>query len=98
MVHMAGEITKVITFPRSPNGNAAQVHKWVGKIAIFELITGSRMQGKILAVTEEWIDTDNVAVKVAAIVGAKWVNEEEARIIRGGPLGSYDPRQLNQRR
>lgn len=71
----------------------ANPSKWVGRIVIFELTTGTRIQGKIIAVSEDWIDTDNGAVKVEHIVHAKWVGAEEAAIIRGGPLGQYE-RQL----
>ena len=91
---MAGEIIKVIPFPKNSGGNGEQKNnnpgKWVGRIAIFELSTGSRVQGKILAMDGEWLDTDNGAIRVSDIVHAKWVSEEEERIIRGGPLGSYN--------
>ena len=80
---MPNVLTKIIPLPNNPNSN-----KWIGRIAIFELTTGSRVQGKILALNEDWIDTDNGAIKVEHIVHAKWVSEEEAQIIRGGPLGS----------
>jgi hypothetical protein len=63
-------------------------NKWIGRIAIFELSTGRSVQGKILALNDDWIDTDSGAIRVAHIVHAKWVSEEEASIIRGGPLGS----------
>ncbi len=56
--------------------------RWIGRIAIFELITGTRVQGKILGLSDEWIDTDNGAVKVDNVVYARWVSAEEARIIR----------------
>jgi len=70
-------------------------HPWIGRIAIFELSTGTRIQGKILAINDPWIDTDSGAVNAEHIIHAKWVSEEEARIIRGGPLTPYDcPRQL----
>jgi hypothetical protein len=90
---MAGEITKVIPFPHS---QVQAKHKWIGKIVIFEMTTGSRIQGKIIGVSEDWIDTDNGAVKVDKIVSAKWVSEDEALIIRGGPLNTYDPYQLRK--
>jgi len=80
---MPNALAKIIPLPNNPNSN-----KWIGRIAIFELSTGSRVQGKILALNENWIDTDNGAIKVEHIVHAKWVSEEEAQIIRGGPLGS----------
>jgi hypothetical protein len=54
----------------------------VGKIAVFQLTTGFRVQGKILAVTDEWIDTDNGAVKIEYIIHARWVSAEEAAISR----------------
>lgn len=56
--------------------------RWIGRIAIFELTTGTRVQGKILGMSDEWIDTDNGAVKVDNVVHARWVSAEEARIIR----------------
>lgn len=68
-----------------------QSKKWIGRIAIFEMITGSRIQGKIIAISPDWIDTDNGAIRVEHIVHAKWVGEEEAQIIRGGPIGPYNP-------
>ena len=80
---MPNALAKIIPIPGNPSPN-----KWIGRIAIFELSTGSRVQGKILALNENWIDTDNGAIKVEHIVHAKWVSEEEASIIRGGPLGS----------
>lgn len=58
------------------------VQHWVGRIAIFELSTGTRIQGKILAINDMWIDTDNGGVRVDAVVHAKWVSAEEAAIIR----------------
>lgn len=75
-------LAKVVSIG-GPNPN-----KWIGRIAIFELSTGSRIQGKILAVNEDWIDTDNGTIRISSIVHAKWVSNEEADIIRGGPLGS----------
>ena len=66
-------------------------HQWVGRIITIELSTGTRLQGKILNVTEDWIDTDNGGFKPANVVMAKWISQEEAQIIRGGPLGSYNP-------
>ena len=56
--------------------------RWIGRIAIFELSTGTRVQGKIMGMSDEWIDTDNGAVRVDNVVYAKWVGEEEARLIR----------------
>lgn len=56
--------------------------KWIGRIAIFELTTGTRVQGQIVGMSDEWIDTDNGAVRVDNVVYAKWVGEEEARLIR----------------
>ena len=56
--------------------------RWIGRIAIFELTTGTRVQGKITGMSDEWIDTDNGAVKVDNVVHARWVSAEEARIIR----------------
>ena len=72
-------------FPQS-EGNTPSPNRWIGRIAIFELVTKTRIQGKILAVSEDWIDTDNGAVRVEYIVSAKWVSQEEAEIIRGGPI------------
>jgi hypothetical protein len=56
--------------------------RWVGRIAIFELSTGTRVQGQILGMSDDWIDTDNGAVRVDNVVYAKWVSAEEASIIR----------------
>ncbi len=81
-----------------PQVEGAKPHPWIGRIAIFELSTGTRRQGRILAINDPWIDTDNGAINVNSIVHAKQVSTEEARIIRGGPIGplslpgpSYDP-------
>jgi len=76
--------------PRNEVGNSSQAQesgevdtkRWIGRIAIFELTTGTRVQGKILGMSDEWIDTDNGAVKVDNVVHARWVSAEEARIIR----------------
>jgi len=99
---MTKEIANIILFPKSdPNPDPGKhpkecstdnpnPSKWVGRIAIFELSTGSRVQGKILAMDGVWLDTDNGAIRINDIVHAKWVSEEEERIIRGGPLGSYN--------
>jgi hypothetical protein len=84
-------------FPQKKEGDeTSDTNKWIGRIAIFELITKSRVQGRILNVSPEWIDTDNGAVRVRYIVSAKWVSAEEAAIIRGGPLlsGTQTPRQI----
>lgn len=82
-------------FPGQKPGEHANPHKWIGRVAIFELITGSRLQGKIIGMSNEWIDTDNGAIRVAHIVSAKWVTPEEETIIRGGPLGYWDgPKQI----
>lgn len=96
---MTKEIVKVIPFSKSSSGNKGEqdTSKWIGRIAIFELSTGSRVQGKILAMNGEWLDTDTGAIRVNDIVHAKWVNEEEASIIRGGPLGTYNPYTLPRR-
>lgn len=67
--------------PQQPQAEV-NTKKWIGRIAIFELSTGTRVQGLILGMSDEWIDTDNGAVRVDNVVYAKWVGEEEARIIR----------------
>lgn len=90
---MSNKLARVI--PLS-NGVSSDQSKWIGRIAIFELITGTRVQGKILAYNDEWLDTDNGAIKIEHIVHAKWVGQEEASIIRGGPLGSYDPHRFER--
>jgi len=92
---MAREIVKLV--PPSKEANP-KFSRLIGRVAIFTMSTGDRLQGKILAANEDWIDTDNGAVKVANIILAKWVSQEEEQIIRGGPLGSYDPYQLPRRR
>lgn len=71
-------------------------NKWLGRLAAFELITGSRVSGRIVAVNETWIDLDNGTIKIEHIVHARWIGDEEAQITHGGPLGSYDPRQLRR--
>jgi hypothetical protein len=76
-------------FPQDAHGNRRRPQDWIGRIAIFELSTGTRVQGRILGVSDPWIDTDNGAVNANHIVHAKWVSDEEARIIRGGPLDSH---------
>lgn len=65
-----------------PKRGEFDVQSWVGRIAIFELTTGTRIQGKILAISDDWIDTDNGGVRVDNVVHAKWVSAEEASIIR----------------
>jgi len=69
--------------------DGADPRKWIGRIAVFEVITGSRIQGKIIAFNEQWIDTDGGTIRIEHIVCARWVGPEEEQIIRGGPLGSY---------
>ena len=66
-----------------------QSNKWVGRIILVQISTGLRIQGKILNVTSEWVDTDQGAFRVDNIVMAKWVSDEEAQITRGGPLGQF---------
>ena len=56
--------------------------RWIGRVAVFELSTGTRVQGRIVGLSDDWIDTDNGAVRVDNVVYARWVSEEEARIIR----------------
>jgi len=95
---MVKDIVKV--FPISPPTRTVEgvaPHKWIGRIITVELSTGRRVQGKILSLNDEWMDTDNGGFRVKDIVFAKWVGEEEAQIIRGGPLGSYNPNQLPRR-
>lgn len=93
---MASNLARL--FPQDASDNHGSPQAWIGRIAIFELSTGTRVQGKILGVSDPWIDTDNGAVNANHIVHARWVSDEEARIIRGGPLGplslsgpSFDP-------
>ena len=91
---MANNIVRLMP-PVENNASNPQRHPWVGRIAIFELSTGTRVQGRILAVSDEIIDTDNGAVWTKYIVSSKWVGQEEAAIIRGGPMQPWDPyRQL----
>lgn len=91
---MANNLVRLIP-PTHHEGNT-EPNKWIGRVAIFELITGSRVQGRILKLSENWIDTDNGTIRVEHIVHAKWVNPEEESIIRGGPLGTYDPYRLRR--
>jgi hypothetical protein len=99
---MPGEIVKLPNQGLPKNLGAVEgvsPHKWIGRIITVELSTGRRVQGKILSLNEQWMDTDNGGFRVSDIVFAKWVGQEEEQIIRGGPLGSsYDPYQLPRRR
>jgi len=95
---MAGNIVR-LPIQGFPNQTVEGVnpHKWVGRIITVELSTGRRVQGKILDLNETWMDTDNGGFRVADIVFAKWVSDEEAQIIRGGPLGSNNQYTLPRR-
>jgi hypothetical protein len=97
MVEERGIVKVIPLFPTRLTVEGVPPHKWVGRIITVELTTGLRIQGKILAITEAWIDTDNGAFKVEHVVSAKWVSDEEAQIIRGGPIGSYNPYTLPRR-
>ena len=61
-------------------------HPWVGRTGIFELITGTRVSGKVIAVYEEYFDTDNGSIRKEAVVYARWMGAEEIAIARGGPF------------
>lgn len=87
---MPNAIVKLLPLPNQ--GSNPPANKWIGRIVVFELSTGTRVSGKILAISEDWIDTDNGAIRVEHIVHAKWVSPEEASITRGGPLNSYNYR------
>jgi hypothetical protein len=88
---MAGNLVRIM--PRNEGGGEADPSKWIGRIAIFELVTGSRVQGRILAYSEKWIDTDNGAIQVIHIAYARWVGAEEASIIRANsPYGDPNRR------
>lgn len=67
---------------QTPPEGEVNTKRWIGRIAIFELSTGTRVQGRILGMSDEWIDTDNGAVRVDNVVYAKWVSAEEVAIIR----------------
>lgn len=72
-----------------PKGSTPDTHPWVGRIAVFRLRDGFQVSGEILAVGDEFIDTDNGAVRKEDISYARWVGAEEASIIRSKrPLGS----------
>jgi hypothetical protein len=93
---MAGELVRI--GPKPGDEGHANPKKWIGRIAIFEMVTGSRIQGKILALSDEWIDTDNGAVKVEHIVHARWVSPQEAQITRSlRPLSTWDPNRRFER-
>ena len=82
----------IVKFPNqslTPTVEGVQSNKWVGRIILVQLSTGLRIQGKILGVTNDWIDTDQGAFRADNIVMAKWVSDEEAQITRGGPLGQF---------
>lgn len=74
--------------PPGKEQGSTDPNQWRGRLACFELVTGTRVSGRILAVSDVWIDTDNGAIRVEHIVHARWVGEEEAKITRGGPLGN----------
>ena len=63
------------------------VHPWVGRTGVFELTTGTRVSGRVLAVHDEYFETDNGAIRKDAVVHARWMHAEEIAIARGGPLG-----------
>ena len=65
-----------------PTQGEVDTKRWIGRVAVFELSTGTRVQGRIVGMSDEWIDTDNGGIRVENVVYARWVNEEEARIIR----------------
>ncbi len=91
---MAGEIIRLNAMPRNEGGNdAPNPNRWVGRVAIFELVTGSRVQGRILRYNEDWIDTDNGTIQVRHIAYARWVEAEEESIIRANsPYGDPNRR------
>lgn len=94
---MSNNIVKVVPLPiKRLTIEGAPQHEWVGRIILVELSTRTRLQGKILNVTDEWIDTDQGGFRVSDVVMAKWVSDEEAQITRGGPLG-YNHNQLPRR-
>lgn len=69
-----------------PPNNSSEISmydRWVGKIVIFQLTTGLNIQGRILAVTDTWIDTDYGAVRIDHIIHARWVSDEQASFTRG---------------
>lgn len=87
---MSGNLIRLLPGKGEPSPN-----QWIGRIAIFEMITGSRIQGKIIALNDDWIDTDNGAIRVEHIVHARWVNQEEAEITRSKhPLNFSSPYRL----
>lgn len=91
---MAGEIIRLNAMPRNEGGNdAPNPSRWVGRVAIFELVTGSRVQGRILRYNDDWIDTDNGTIQVRHIAYARWVEAEEESIIRANsPYGDPNRR------
>ncbi|VVB55259.1 Uncharacterised protein [uncultured archaeon] len=89
---MAGELVRIGP-PPGQEGHA-DPGKWVGRIAIFEMVTGTRIQGKILAVSERVIDTDNGAIFVEHIVHARWVSPQEASITRAKYADSWTGHRL----
>jgi hypothetical protein len=88
---MANGIVRVLPLPKGEY--AVNPNKWIGRLATFELVTGSRVSGRIIAINDIWVDTDNGAIRIEHIVHAKWISDEEAQITHGGPLGNYN-RQL----
>jgi len=80
--------------PPEKGEGSTDPNQWRGRLACFELVTGTRVSGRILAVSDVWIDTDNGAIRVEHIVHARWISPEEARITHGGPLGNGNSYQL----
>ena len=72
--------------PKAQPVTDPEKHPWVGRTGVFELKTGLRVSGRIIAVFPEWLDTDNGTIRVDAIVYARWMGPEEISIARGGPV------------
>lgn len=65
-------------------------HPWVGRTGVFELSTGTRVSGRVLAVYDDYFDTDNGSIRKEAVVYARWMSAEEISIARGGrPYRGY---------
>jgi hypothetical protein len=80
-------IVRVLPKIRALNGpEDPRKHPWVGRTGVFELTTGTRVSGKVLAVYDEYFDTDNGSLRKDAVVYARWMGNEEISIARGGPL------------
>jgi hypothetical protein len=87
--HIAGQSHLAIVRPMARSQPVSPTdHPWVGRTGVFELCTGTRVSGRVIAVYDEYFDTDNGSIRKEAVVYARWMGAEEIAIARGGPLNS----------